>query len=60
MGQGGLTATSSRNLFTFDNQNNASSCSLIATDMGNFGYTFKNNLKSLSRFSQVNEQHFYV
>ena len=41
-----LTATLSLNLFTFDNQKNAGSCSLIATDIGNFGNTFKISLET--------------
>jgi len=46
MGQGGAAATASLNLFTFDNAANAGSCSIIATDMGSYGNTFKINLKT--------------
>ena len=46
MGQGGVGATSALNLSTFDNATNDGSCSLIATDTGNYGNTFKINLKT--------------
>ncbi len=45
MGQGAAGATSTINLFTFDNATNVGSCSLVATDTGSYGNTFKINLK---------------
>jgi len=46
MAQGAAGATSALNLFTFDNATNAGSCSIIATDTGSYGNTFKINLKT--------------
>ncbi len=46
MAQGAAGATSALNLFTFDNATNEGSCSLIATDTGSYGNTFKINLKT--------------
>ena len=46
MAQGTTGAESRINLSTYDNTTNASNCSLIATDTGDFGATFKINLKT--------------
>ena len=45
MGQGNSGATSQLNLSTYDTLTSTPNCSLIATDSGDFGATFKINLK---------------
>ena len=51
MGQGGTNATASINLNAFDNGVHAGACSLIATDTGSYGSTFKINSKIADGFN---------
>ena len=60
MAQGSTGATASINLNTFDNSSNPGSCSLIATDTGSYGNTFKINLKTTGLITSSQFTAFYI
>ncbi len=48
------------NLASYDSINNAVGCSLIATDDGNFGSSFKINLKTSGAMTNAQFTPFYI